>query len=213
MITNLLRAASIAALALGAATVATPAFAQAAAPAAAPAPQSMILIVDMERLGAESAAGKSGAQQLQSKAQSVQARAKQLSDSLNAEVEAVRRQQQTNAMAPEALQAKERELNQKQNTYRQEIANREQDLQRSQAYVREQIFGAVGPIIGQVMRERGASVVLAREAALSFNSALDVTADVIRRLDTALPRVSVTPPAQQAPSTQPAATPAPATRK
>jgi len=209
MITKLLRAASIAALTLGAVTVATPAVAQTPPPAA----QAAILIVDMERLGAESAAGKSGAQQLQSKAQAVQARAKQLGDSLNAEVDAVRRQQQTNAMAPEALQAKERELNQKQNTYRQEIANREQDLARSQAYVREQIFGAVGPIIQQVMRERGASVVVAREAALAFNQALDVTSEVVRRLDTALPRVSVTPPAQQAPATTPAATPAPATKK
>ena len=210
MITKFLRAASIAALTAAAATVATPAFAQAAA---APAAQATILIVDMERLGAESAAGKSGAQQLQAKAQSVQARAKQLGDSLNAEVEAARKAAQTNAMAPEAMQAKERDLNQKQNTYRQEIANREQDLARSQAYVRQQIFDAVGPIIQQVMRERGASVVLAREAALAFNGSLDVTADVVRRLDTALPRVSVTPPAQQAPATTPPATPAPATKK
>ena len=53
----------------------------------------------------------------------------------------------------------------------------------------------MNPIIQALLRERGAQVVLAREAALAVNPALDVTAEVVRRLDAALPRVSVNPPA------------------
>lgn len=188
--------AASAALMLGTATaLPTVALAQAAAP------QSAIIIVDMDRVGAESAAGKSGASQLKTKADSVQARAKALADQLRGEEETLVKARQANSMAPEAFQAKVKDLQTKQNNARTELGNREQEFTRSQTYVRQQIFNAVGPIIQTVMRERGAQVVLARDAALAVNPALDVTAEVIRRLDAALPRVNVNPPAQ-APATK-----------
>lgn len=182
------------AAALGAAMLPAAAFAQ----AQAAAPQSSIIVVDMDRVGAESAAGKSGATQLKTQADSVQARAKALADQLRGEEETLVKARQANSMAPEAFQAKVKDLQTKQNNARTEIGNREQQFGQAQAYVRQQIFNAVGPIIQTIMRERGAQVVLARDAALAVNPALDVTAEVIRRLDAALPRVSVTPPAQPA---------------
>ena len=104
----------------------------------------------------------------------------------------------SDSMAPEAFQAKVKDLQTKQNNARTELGNRENELQRSQAAVRQQIFNAVGPIIQAVMRERGASIVLTRDAALAVAPTLDVTAEVIRRLDAALPRVNATAPAAPA---------------
>lgn len=188
---TIFKAAAIAALALGTSTISTAAFAQAAAPAAA----TSIIVVDMDRVGADSAAGKSGQTQLKTKLDSLQARGKSLADSLRTEEETLLKARQANTMAPEAFQAKVKDLQTKQNSARTELGNREQELQRSQAYVRQQIFNAVGPIIQAVMRERGATIVLAREAALAVSPTLDVTAEVIRRLDAALPRVNATAPA------------------
>jgi Skp family chaperone for outer membrane proteins len=196
---TIFKAAALAALALGSASaLPSAAFAQAAAPAA----QSSIIVVDMDRVGAESAAGKSGQTQLKAKVDSLQSRGKALADQLRGEEETLLKARQANTMAPEAFQAKVKDLQTKQNSARTELGNREQELQRSQAYVRQQIFNAVGPIIQTVMRERNASIVLTRDAALAVAPALDVTADVIRRLDAALPRVNANAPA-----------PAPATKK
>lgn len=196
---TIFKAAALAAFMLGSASaLPTAALAQAAAPAA----QSSIIVVDMDRVGAESAAGKSGQTQLKAKVDSLQSRGKALADQLRGEEETLLKARQANTMAPEAFQAKVKDLQTKQNNARTELGNREQELQRSQAYVRQQIFNAVGPIIQTVMRERNASIVLTRDAALAVAPALDVTADVIRRLDAALPRVNANAPA-----------PAPATKK
>ncbi|MDO9489936.1 MAG: OmpH family outer membrane protein [Sphingomonadaceae bacterium] len=188
---TIFKAAAIAALALGTSSLSTAALAQ----AAAPAPAASIIVVDMARVASDSAAGKSGQTQLKTKLDSLQARGKTLSDSLRTEEETLLKARQTNTMAPEAFQAKVKDLQTKQNNARTELGNREQELQRSNAFVNQQIFNAVGPIIQTVMRERGATVVLARDAALAVAPALDVTAEVIRRLDAALPRVNATAPA------------------
>lgn len=197
---TMFKAAAIAALALGTSSLSTAALAQAAAPAAAPA--TSIIVVDMARVASDSAAGKSGQTQLKTKLDSLQARGKTLSDSLRTEEETLLKARQANTMAPEAFQAKVKDLQTKQNNARTELGNREQELQRSNAFVNQQIFNAVGPIIQAVMRERGATVVLARDAALAVSPALDVTAEVIRRLDAALPRVNATAPAAAAAPTK-----------
>lgn len=187
---TIFKAAALAALALGTATaLPTAAFAQAAAS------QTSIIVVDMDRVGADSAAGKSGQTQLKAKLDSLQARGKVLANQLRTEEETLLKARQANTMAPEAFQAKVKDLQTKQNNARTELGNRENELQRSQAFVRQQIFNAVGPIVQAVMRERGATIVLAREAALAVSPTLDVTAEVIRRLDAALPRVNATAPA------------------
>ena len=45
------------------------------------------------------------------------------------------------------------------------------------------------------MKERGASIALAEGATLQHSASIDVTADVVARLDKSLPRVSSTAPA------------------
>lgn len=175
------------------ATSAVPAFAQ--APAAV---GSGIIIIDLEQIFVKSAAGINGDAQLKTKVAALQARAKQLQDGLTADADALRKQQAANAIAPAALQAKAAELQQRQQVGQAEVQSREQDFQVSQRYVQQQILQAVGPITQQIMRERGAQVALRSDATLAMNPALDVTAEVVKRLDVSLPRVSVTPPAAPA---------------
>ncbi len=180
----------------GAALLAAPA--AVSAQAAAAAPQSAILIIDLEQVFVKSAAGINGDAQLKTKVAALQARAKQLQDGLNTDADALRKQQAANAIAPAALQAKAQELQQRQQAAQAEVQSREQDFQTSQRYVQQQILQAVGPITQQIMRERGAQVALRADATLAMNPALDATAEVIKRLDVSLPRVSITPPAAPA---------------
>ena len=116
---TIFKAAALAALALGTTTaLPTAAFAQAAAA------QTSIIVVDMDRVGADSAAGKSGQTQLKSKLDSLQARGKALADQLRSEEETLLKARQANTMAPEAFQAKVKELQTKQNSARTELGNR-----------------------------------------------------------------------------------------
>ncbi len=183
------RALITGALALTAVSVApaTTAFAQGA-------PQ--IIIVDMSRIAAESAASKNAEPQLKAKFESVQSRAQTLGEQFSKEAETL--QKARPSMAQEAFLAKAKELQQRQQTAENEVRGREQDYARSVQYVRQQLLQAVNPIITAIMREKGASIAMDRDATLAISQSLDVTNEVLTRLNSALPRVSINPPAQPA---------------
>jgi outer membrane protein len=161
----------------------------------AQAAASQIVVVDMGRIASESAASKSAEPQLKAKFEGVQSRAKTLGDQFRGEYEALQKAQ--NSMAKEAVQAKLKDIQKRQVAAENEVRGREQDYARSVQYVRQQILNAVNPIITQVMKEKGATIAMDREATLAIAQSLDVTNDVLARLNKALPRVSITPPAQQ----------------
>ena len=185
-----------------AALAALPVIGAVSAPVAvhAQAAQSNILIVDLERVSSDSAAGKNGQSQLQAKAQTVQARVKTLSDQIGAEYQALDKARAS--MAQEAFQAKVKDLEARRGNAENEVRGRQQDLAQSADYVRRQILDAVNPIITTIMRERGAQMVLVQDATMAYVPSVDVTDEVIKRLNVSLPTVSITAP------TVPAATPA-----
>lgn len=188
---NVLKTAAIA-LALGIA--AAPAAAQQLSP-------PVIVIVDMDRIVNESAAGKTAATEIQGKITGLQTRAQTLSTQLKADEDQIRAGQANKTLAGPALEARVKAYGDKQQAAQQELARLEQDIGRSRQFVIKQITDAANPIITQVMRTRGASIALAEGATLQHSASLDVTNDVIAQLNTSLPRVSTTPPA--APAQQP----------
>lgn len=161
----------------------------------------VIVIVDLDRVVNESAAGKTAATEIQGRISGLQARAGTLQTQLKTDADAIQAGQANKTLAGPALEQRAQAFGQKQRAAEQEIQRLEQDVQRSRQFVIKQINDAAQPIITQVMRERGASIALAEAATLQHSASLDVTSDVISRVNTALPRVSTTPPAA------PAATP------
>ncbi len=190
--TSMLKTAS-AAIAL--AFAAAPAVAQQLSP-------PVIVIVDMDRIVNDSAAGKTAGTEIQGKITGLQARASTLQTQLKTEADAIQSGQANKSLTGPALEQRAQAFGQKQQQAQQELGRLEGDIQASRQYVIRQITDAANPIITQVMRERGASIALAEGATLQHTASIDVTNDVITRLNTSLPRVSTTPPAQPA---QPAA--------
>ena len=180
-----------AALLLGAAAV--PAAAQQLSP-------PVIVIVDMDRVVNESAAGKQAGTDLQAKAQQLATRRTTLAGQLQSEAQAIGQGQQNKTLAGPALEQRVKAFQDKENAANQELARGQEDLGRSRQYVIQQITTAADPIITQVMRERGASIALQKGATLQHTASLEVTNDVIGRLNTSLPKVSITPPAAPAPA-------------
>lgn len=186
--------ATIAALAL--ATVAAPAAAQQLSP-------PVVVIVDMDRVVNESAAGKAAGTALQNKAQALQTRRTTLAGQLQSEAQAIQQGQQNKTLAGPALEQRIKAFQDKENNANQELARGQEDIGRSRQYVIQQITTAADPIITQVMRERGASIAMQKGATLQHTASLEVTNDVITRLNSSLPTVSVNPPAQPAPPAAP----------
>lgn len=198
---TIFRSAAIAVALASSAAVPTVALAQAV-------PAATIVIIDMDRVVTQSAAGKYAQGQLKTKLDAVQARVATLRDQFGKEEETLIKAREGNTMAQPAWEAKVKDLTQRKATAENELRGRERDYSASQGYVLKQINDAVNPIISQIMREKNATIALAEGATIQHVASIDVTNDVIARLDRALPRVNVTaPPAQtsQAPQTAPAA--------
>lgn len=184
-----LKAAALAATALTATVSVT-------APVHAQTAQAQIVIVDMDEVIGTSAAGKGAQAVLQGQANGLQARVKTLTDGFQKEEDALRTQVQNKTIAQPALEAKLKDLQSRKQSAESEIGGRQRTLQQSQSYVVKQIDEAAQPIITAIMKERGASIALASGATVQIANALDITAEVVKRLNVAKPSVSTTPPAQ-----------------
>lgn len=201
MTSNLLKTALVSALAL----MAAPVLAQQAAapaPAAAAASATPYLVVDLNRVVRESAALKAAQPTLDSKRTALEAKVKSYQDQFRTEGEALQKQAQSGVAAPDVLEARQRDLQAKVQRADQDINNLRNEAGKVENFVVEQILNASRPVINTVIQERGANLVLNREAVVFAAPAIDITGTVIARLNTSLPTVSTTPPADK-PATTP----------
>lgn len=172
-------------------------------PVAASAQQlspAVIVIVDLDRVVNESAAGKAAATDLQNRANALRTRAQTLQGQLQTDAQAIQQGQQNKTLQGPALDQRVKAFQDKENAARAEIGRGEEDLARAQQYVVQQITTAANPIITQLMREKGAAIALAERATIQHSASLNITNDVLARLNTALPKVSTTPPPPQQPA-------------
>ncbi|MEY2883877.1 MAG: hypothetical protein RL490_1601 [Pseudomonadota bacterium] len=180
------------ALALASAAITAPVAAQQLPPA-------VIVVVNIDNAITNSAAGKAAFAELKARADRLQARTTQLQNQLGAEQQTLESSRPTAAgPAATAWEAKAKDFSTRAQGAQTELAKSNQDLQLSQRYVISQINDSMQPIITQIMKEHGANIAIAEGARLQHAAALDITTDVIARLDKALPRVATTPPAAPA---------------
>ena len=179
-------------LALASAAIAAPVAAQTLPPA-------VIIIVDLDSVFQTSAAGKQALTELKTRADAIQARLQTLRTSFGTEEQTLAKTRPTApGPAATAWETKVKDFTTRKTQAEQELAKRDQDLQASRQLVVKQLNDAAQPIIGTIMKERGASIALAEGATLQHAASIDVTTDVIARLNAALPRVVTTAPAAPA---------------
>ena len=161
-------------------------------------PAAVIVTVNRQEMIAISAAAKAAQGELKPKADGLNARLSQLRTSLAAEEKALRDSQPQQAAAPAAVQAwqaKVRDFDTRRGQADQELQRRQAEIQQSEQWVVKQINDGAQPIISQIMRERGANIAVDEQVTIQHAAAIDITSDVVARLDKALPKVSTTPPA------------------
>ncbi len=157
-------------------------------------PPAIVMVVDLDDVVAKSTAGQAATRELQARAETLRRRGADLQTQLQAEANAIRTGQSNNSLTGPALESRISAFEARQQAGEGEMERGQQDLQRSQAFVSQQIQVALKPIYAAILRERGLSILLPAGAVEQHTASLDASADVLARLNAALPNVSTTPP-------------------
>jgi Skp family chaperone for outer membrane proteins len=169
-------------------------------------PAAVVAVVDLERVTSECNACKTAQAALQSQVTAQETREKSLAAPLQTEQQSI--QTAVNALngkEPDAaLQARVKAFQTKYQQAQEQAARGRQQLQLNQQYVQKQIGDKLAPIYTQVMQRRGANIMVEIGQTLASAAGTDVTNDVIAALNTALPTIQTTAPAQ---ATRPQTTP------
>lgn len=176
-----------------------------AAPAAAvkKAPTAVILFLDRGTVLRQSNVGKNMYAQVEALAKKMETDFAPENKKLQADVQDL--QAKAAVMTPEARQAKVKELEARRTSFQKKVQDRQAAIQAGLANSRTQVEKALGPILEKIMVERAANLLLDRGLVVLGATDLDVTSTVIARLNTALPKVTVTPVAPKPTAAKPAA--------
>jgi outer membrane protein len=174
------------------------------APSAASAqavPAAVVAVVDLDRVTSQCSACKTASAALKSQVSSFESRRNSLATSLQTEQKSIQTAVDAlNGKEPDAaLQARIKTFQTKAQSSEQELAGQQTQIQRNQAYIQKQIQDKLNPIYQQVMTRRGANLLMEVGATLATSTSVDVTNDVLAALNSALPTLGTTAPAQQQP--------------
>lgn len=180
------------ALAVVASAAAGSAFAQAV-------PDAKIAVVDTGRLFSDCTACKAANTQLQAQQAQLRTAAQTLTNPLQTEAQSLQTAVAAAKGNPDAaLQTRIRTFETKRDAAQQQLATQQQTFERNVAFVRQQIGAKAQPIIQQVAQQRGATVAIDKGGTFYAAPAIDLTDAVLTQLNSQLPSVSVTAPAQAA---------------
>ena len=162
-------------------------------------PAAVIAVVDLEKVTTDCNACKTASAALKAQVNALSSREQQLASPLQAEGKSIQAAiDALNGKEPDAaLQARIKAFQNKQQSGSQELQRQQQQVQRNQAYIQQQIQAKLGPIYQTVMQRRSANVLLEVGSTLATSAAIDVSNDVVAALNTALPTIVTIAPAEK----------------
>jgi Skp family chaperone for outer membrane proteins len=86
---------------------------------------------------------------------------------------------------------KQAEFQAKTQAFQKKVQERETEINNGTTKAQQQVDQALGPIIQQIMKERGATILIDRGAILMATDNIDISTETIQRLDKALTTVKV----------------------
>lgn len=173
------------------------------APAFAEDSKPTIAVVNIQQIMRDSAAGKSVRSQLEGKQKSFQSDLSKKEESLRKEEQELGSQR--GVLAKDAFEQKVRDYQSKVTGTQKEVQTKKATLDVAFERALGDIQKVVTDIIGQMSKERGFSVAIPTSQILYAESNLDITADVLKQLDSKLPNVAVKFDAPAAAAKAPAA--------
>ncbi len=178
------------------------ALALSATPVLADPPQAKIVVLDRAAILQFSKVGQDIARQMQNYAN--QAKNDLQAQGRALEKEGQQLQQQVAILAPDVKQKRLEAFQAKQRSLQAVAGRKDEQLKAGFAQARATMETTLGPILQQLVKERGANLVLDKQAVVFANaSGFDITGEAINRLNQKLPSIKVdmnakppAPPAQ-----------------
>lgn len=186
-------AAVIFTLAVGPASAAT---AKSSAAAATDAPVARILLVDSQEILRDSLAAKDIRRQIDSYRTQFQGEINQQEEGLRKDEAELKRQRAV--LSADAFEDKRRAFEEKVTGVQRGIQERNQRLERALNQATDSLRRSLAPIFADIMKARGANLLLDQNQVLVGAVEMDVTKEAIRRLDQKLPSVKVVLPSAAA---------------
>ena len=170
--------------------LATP-FLLAATAAYADPPQPKIVVLDRAAIMTFSKAGQDVAKQMQ--AYSNQAKNELAARGKALQNEGRTLQQQVAILAPDLKAKKLADFQAREQALQNEVQKKDEQMRGAFAIARQTMEGKLGPILQQLVKERGADLVLDKQAVVFAPSAsgFDITGDAIKRLDQQMPSMKI----------------------
>ena len=155
-------------------------------------PTTIAAVIDYQRILKDAAAAKSIREQIETRRKAYQ-------DEINQEEQRLREADQSFAkqrslLTPEALAEKRREFEKEVVDVQRLVQERRRALDRASAIALNEVKKALIDIVTGIAEERGFNVVLAASEVLFFASEIDITGEVLAKLDGQLPEVAVPDP-------------------
>jgi len=145
---------------------------------------SPILTLDRDRLFNGTLYGQRVNRELESASTAMAAETREIETALEAEEQALTEQRAT--MAPEAFRSLATAFDEKVQALRAERKAAEADLLSQIDAAQADFFNRIGPVLGQLVRERGAVLIVDRRAVLLAATDVDITPAAIERIDAVL---------------------------
>jgi Skp family chaperone for outer membrane proteins len=167
-------------------------------PAKTPAVQEgslKIAVVDVGLVFRESAAVNSINAQLRPYLEKFRADAAEAEKELRDTQEELARRQATVSTA-DAQTAERLELEQRALEAQNKMLGRKRSLDQTQAAAMRQVETTLNNTVAEIFTERKLSLILRRDQTAFFNPSMDITEEVIKRLDQRLPTVEITAPSE-----------------
>lgn len=189
---KLLHAVAAAALCL---TLALPALAQSPTPAPAAGSHTRgtkVAVMDVQRILREAKAMKSIREQLVALRKTYQAEIEKLQANLRSANEDLRRKR--SVLSPDAFDTERRKFDQKVAEVQRVVQMRNQELDRANNDAVQKVHDVYKEIIMELANERAYGMIFRKSATIFVDPAIEVTPEVLARLDKRLPTVKVVAP-------------------
>lgn len=170
------------------------------APRPLPPKGSTLVIIDIALVARDSVAAKSMRTQAERQTAALRAEEEKTNNELKAaEQELV---QQRTILAPEAFNQRRRDFERRVNEAQQTAQNKRRDLEEAFAAAERRIEAAMKEIVLEVANENDYKTVLARGVVVAAHPQIEITDEVLQRLNKKIPSVSLSTPAASAPATR-----------
>jgi Skp family chaperone for outer membrane proteins len=161
------------------------------APAQSPAP-AVVLVVDIQRIMRDSKAAQTIRSQVNDQREKFQAEFAEREKKLREEEQSLARQR--TILTAEVFQQKLKEFEGRIATVQRDAQGRRQEVEAALNRALQDIRGVLVNIVGKMADEQKATVVLPKVSVFLVDKKLEITEDVLARLDAELPKVTVRVP-------------------